>query len=677
MSNKSCCNPVPRPQRISFYAHLLIVSAVFLLACAPPAFASGDAPPWMHALVNAPLPVYDEKTDAVLLYADTNLSVQSADKIKIHVREAYKILRPGGRDYGTVAVFYNSHRKVTSLHGWCIPAKGQDFEVKDKDALDIAMPGIPGSELISDVKDKLLRIPAPDPGNIIGYEYDVEEQPLVLQETWFVQEPIPVREAHFTLQLPPSWEYKASWLNHPEVQPQAGGNQWNWTINDLEGIRLENEMPPIRGIAAQMIVSFFPPGGRLANEFSDWRTMGDWYRNLTRDRRDASSGISQKVAALTAADSNLIDKMRALADFLQHNIRYVAIELGIGGLQPHSASETFANQYGDCKDKATLMSSMLNQIGVDSYYVIINSRRGSVQANTPARVGGFDHAIVAIKLPDSVTDPSLIAVLQHPKLGRLLFFDPTDQLTPFGQIRGHLQSNYGLLVTPDGGALVELPMQPASTNSIDRTAKLTLEPTGRLQGEVKEVRVGDRASNERWTLRTTTNSKDQIKLFEQLLSNSLSTFQITHASIVNLDQKDRPFGFNYSFVSENYAKTAGDLLLVRPRVIGSKSSPLLETKEPRKFAIEFDGPVRDTDTFEIALPPGYQVDDLPPAVDADYPFASYHSKTESREGMVRYTRTFEIKELSVPVSQAADLKSFYRTIATDERNTVVLKASPK
>ena len=108
-------------------------------------------------------------------------------------------------------------------------------------------------------------------------------------------------------------------------------------------------------------------------------------------------------------------------------------------------------------------------------------------------------------------------------------------------------------------------------------------------------------------------------------------------------------------------------------MIGSKSSSLLETKEPRNFSIEFEGPVQDTDTFEISLPPGYEVDDLPPPVDVDFGFASYHSKTDMTGNAIRYNRTFEVKELSVPVSKAEELKKFYRIIASDERNTVVLR----
>jgi len=112
---------------------------------------------------------------------------------------------------------------------------------------------------------------------------------------------------------------------------------------------------------------------------------------------------------------------------------------------------------------------------------------------------------------------------------------------------------------------------------------------------------------------------------------------------------------------------------VRPRVLGSKASGLLETTEPRRYPIEFNGPVLDTDNFEITLPSNYVVDDVPPAVDADFGFASYHSKTEVVGNVLKYHRAFEVKELSVPVSKADQLKKFYRIIASDERNTAVLR----
>src|SRR5438132_973706 len=202
MKDRLFCNPSAQRQASNLRITAVLLGAACLLLGIPRCMA-GDAPQWMHALVNAPLPAHDEKTNAVLLYSERNVTVQSADKIKTVVRRAYKILRPDGRDYGIAVVPFNSpSEKVTGLHGWCIPAQGKDYEVKDREALEISDPKVDGSELISDVKQKLIKIPAADPGNIVGYEYAIEAQPLVLQDMWYFQGESPLREAHYSLQLP-------------------------------------------------------------------------------------------------------------------------------------------------------------------------------------------------------------------------------------------------------------------------------------------------------------------------------------------------------------------------------------------------------------------------------------------------------------------------------------------
>lgn len=648
---------------------LLVLLPAVTLAFGPRAVA-GDAPSWMHAQVSMPLPAHDDKTDAVLLYSEEILNVQPNGKIKTLERRAYRILRPGGKELGTLRIPFDSETRINFIHAWCIPVQGKDYEVKDKEAVETAL-SVENGELMGDIHTKILHIPAADPGNVIGYEIEHDDRPYVLQDTWRFQETVPVREAHYTLQLPPGWEYKSTWLNHSDVTPTSNGGGWQWVVTDVKAIKTEEDMPPWRGIAGQMIVSLFPPGGQHKG-FQNWTEMGNWYLELTRGRRDPSPEIKQKVAALTASAPTLLTKMQILANFTQNDIRYVAIELGIGGHQPHPAADVFTNRYGDCKDKATLLSSMLKEIGVESFYVIINTDRGSITPSTPP-ILGFNHAIVAVQLPATLSDASLVAVMQHPKLGKLLFFDPTDHLTPFGRLAGPLQANYGMLVTPDGGELVELPQLPATTNAIDRIAKLVLDGKGNLQGDVHEVRLGDPATAQRYALRAATKDVDQIKPIETVLANSFATYHITKATVSNLRATGLPFEYNYSIQSENYAKLTGNLLLVRPRVLGTKSSALLETKEPREYPIEFEGPERDTDVFEITVPEGYEVDDLPPPINAEFDFAAYHSKAEVVGHTLRYTRTFEIKELSVPVNKSAELKKFYRIIAGDERNAAVFK----
>jgi len=168
--------------------------------------------------------------------------------------------------------------------------------------MEVSPPKIEGSELIQDVKLKVLNIPAPDPGRIVGYEYEKEEKPYALQDSWDFQREIPVREAHYSLQLPAGWEFKASWLHYPEEKAtQTGANQWQWAVSDLKAIRKEDQMPPMDGVAGRMIVTYFAPGGASQNVFRNWQQMGNWYLSLTSGRLDASPEIKAKVASLTAS----------------------------------------------------------------------------------------------------------------------------------------------------------------------------------------------------------------------------------------------------------------------------------------------------------------------------------------------------------------------------------------
>jgi hypothetical protein len=656
--------------------HQLAVLGAIVFAsaywCVPQAAA--DAPAWMHAAASAPLAHYDEKTKAVLIYAEDMTTVGSDGKIKSVERRAYKILRPEGRGYAVAEAVIGGGTKIGGMRAWCIPAQGKDFEVKDKDAVDRAL-GLEGGDLVSDLKVRFLQIPAGDPGNVVGYEIQYDSRPFVLEDDWEFQREIPVREARYTLQMPAGWEYKAVWANYSKTEPaDLGGNRWQWVVRDVPEVRWERNMPPFSGVVGRMQVAFLGLGAKWTNGFVTWDDMGKWENGLVNGRRDATPEINQKVAEIIRQRSSPAQRMQGIAAFMQRDIRYVAIELGIGGWQPHAAGEVFAHRYGDCKDKATLMSAMLKLSGVDSYYVIINTERGAVTSVTPP-TNLFNHVILAIRLPDDTKVPEFQAIYNDAKLGSLLIFDPTDEKTTIGGLRGELQGNYALLVTPAGGQLIQTPQLPTSYNGLLRSGKLTLDPQGTLRGRIEETRKGDFATYERHYQGAMVSSKDRIKRIEQEVSGSIGMFQITSASITNLDQNAEPFGYNYEFVAPSYAKQVGNLLALRPAVVGRESSDLLETKEPRKFPVNFAGPRHDSDQFEITIPSGYEVDDLPPPVDLEYNFASYHSKTETVGNVLKHTRSLEIKELTVPMSEMEDLRKFYRVIAGDERNTAVLKPS--
>jgi hypothetical protein len=672
MRNPQSCLPVERFTTRAIRRTTAALGALIALAGCAVASAV-TLPPWMQSQVGAPLPEHDAETDAVTLYSETIVTVLPSGRVRRAERVVYRILRAEGARRALIRADFDAQSRITRMHGWSSPAgSGKPYEVTDKDSVESALIGVLNGELMGDLRSKVLRVPAAVPGSTVGYEVEEEIQPYVPMDDWTFQDTIPVREAHYSFELPPGWSYKATWINHPEEPViQAGQARWQWLVKDVKAIKREPQMPPMTAVAGRLVVSFQPPNGHDQG-LQSWSDMGKWYLNLTQGRRSASAAIKQKVAELTASQATTLGKMQALAGFVQTDIRYVAIELGIGGVQPHRAEEIFTHRYGDCKDKVTLLSSMLKEIGVDSHYLIVNSERGAVTDATPVGFE-FDHAILAIQLPQDMQDPTMLATLSHAQLGRLLLFDPTDSYTPLGQLAGQLQGGYGLLVRPDGGELIKIPALPPSASAIQRTAHLDLDANGRLSGEVHEVWLGDPAAAERDTLNSTTQETDRIRSIESLVSGSIATFQLTKATLANRQSTNKPLEWTYSLEVDQYARASGDLVTVRPRVLGSMAHGLLETNEPRRYDIEFEGPRRDTDVFEIKLPEGYVIDDLPPPVDQEHSFATYHSKTDLVGRTLRYARTFEVKSVSVSVAQADELKSLYRVILNDERMQAVLK----
>lgn len=633
------------------------------------------SPDWLKALAREPVPTYPDDVDMVILLDEQVTTVSDNGEIKTRYRMAMRILRPQGHAYGTVAVYFDNETRLTYLKGWSLPRDGKEFEVKEKDAVETALLG---SSLYEDTRHKVLTIPAADPGNIIGYEYEQRQRPYILQDEWSFQKTHPLRRGRYALELPAGWEFDAIWINHPEQEPQqVGKNQWAWQLQDVLAVEPELAMPPWQAVAGRLIVNLYPTGQKLRDKaHRSWQDLGQWSYRLAAGRRESTPGIHQKVVQLTQGSTTTLEKMRALASFVQREVRYVAIEIGIGGWQPHAAADIFSNRYGDCKDKANLLGTMLAEIGVESYNVNIHTRRGVVGPDHPPALT-FNHRILAIRLSPDVPLEGLYAVREHERLGRLLFFDPTDDITPLGQLPTSLQNNFGHVVTEEGGELVQLPLLPPSTSRLLRTAKLKLSDTGSLSGEVQEVRWGVPAVERRadWLGQPEAERK---KVLEQFLGLFLTSgFALQHAEVENLEKLDDSLIVRYGFRAPNYAKLMGNLLLVRPRVLGGKGSDILERKDKpgqvRKYAVELGSPQLHSDMYEIELPGGFTVDEMPPPVEVNYDFASYKSKVEVEGNHLRYQREYVVKDVRVPTERLNELKEFYRRIATDERASVVLK----
>ncbi len=305
---------------------------------------------------------------------------------------------------------------------------------------------------------------------------------------------------------------------------------------------------------------------------------------------------------------------------------------------------------------------MLKEIGVESYYVLIHTRRGVVNPEWPSPLV-FNHAILAIRIPQDAPS-GLGAAVVHPQLGPLLFFDPTDPYIRLGDLPAELQANDGLLVANGGGELVRLPLAPAPLNSMERTARLQLKADGTLEGRAEEIRKGWPAADFRgaWLNASEAERRQGIQSFFGRLP---AASEIDEMSVKELDHPADPV-LAYRFRLPGFARSAAGLVVLRPKIFADWSEEVLENGE-RKQPVEFPGTRLRRESVEITLPEGFSVDELPPLVHADIGIASYSSKTEIDGKVLRYSRQLQINDVTVKTEQLPDLKKFYRQVAAGEK----------
>ena len=635
---------------------------------APVAQAGVPQPPdWVLAAAHAPTPTYPASVKAVILDREETLTVQPDGKALLHERRVVRILRQQGRGFATVVVPIDRDRKLRSLHVWSIAADGHPYTLPDREIAEV------GNEsygiLYEDLHLRVARAPAADPGAVIAYEYERTDRPYVQEHTWKFQDSVPVLHSVFELDLPPDWHsYVAARKDAGLTASQPAPGRYLWQIDNVPAIDLEDVpmTPDFSAMAGRMVVHY--SHDTLPTGDARWTAIGEWYTGLATPRAQATPDLAAKAQSLVAGQTDLTAKLQAIATYMQRNIRYVGIEIGIGGWQPHAAEEIFRNRYGDCKDKVTLLRAMLESVGIHATWVLVDTSRGFVDPQLPSVDG--NHAIAAIELPAGYASPVLESVVTGKNGKRYLIFDPTDEWTPIGQIRPALQGGYGILSEGAESQLIELPRLTPAADRIAHTIHAQLLADGSLEAAVVEQRFGYAADRPRITF-TEGSQQQQHDLLEKTLRRDLSDVSLERVAAQQPAKLDRPLEIDYSFHAPDYARSAGSLLLVRPRILGTDALPL--PREPRTWPVDLGAIQTRIDRTDLTLPPGYVVDELPDAVSLDTDFAAYHSAVTSDGAVLHYTREYTIKQLELNAARYDELRKFSERIAYDEATTAVLK----
>ena len=654
------------------------VAALGMVA-AFPAAAHGKkmqpAPDWAVAAAQIPTPAHVKDAHSVLLSDEYLITVDDQNHAVERERWAVRVLTPEGRSDAHCMVEYDTDAKLNYFHSWTIAVDGHQFQAMDTDFKDMGAAG--DQDMQFSDRFRVVNPPGADPGAVVACETERHLEPYLSSEDWEIQYPFPVVNESLELALPPGGHYSVSWSRYaPEKPTETPDGHLRWEIKNMPALDLENiEARPVwDALAARMTVMW---GDASVNGVpNQWRHIGEWMDQLEAHRTDPTPEITAKAQALVAGTPDFYARLSRITSYIQNNIRYFIVIKGIGGYQAHYAADIFRNGYGDCKDKTTLLIAMLQAIGVQAHYLMVDSDRGVIDPTAPSLYG--NHMITAIELPAGESDPRLMARVKTADGKDLLIFDPTDEETPVGLIRGDLQGAYGELADGAESQVIQMPVLKPDSAALIRKGSFVLDADGALTGDLTYTFSGGDAAGQRGSLKEQ-DAKNVRQSWEQNLGSALPGLSLTGFEFQNPAGLDQPLDLDLKMSVASYARHAGPLLLVRPRVLGSdaRGVPDVMDGKPRTYPIELGHPGVWKDDYDIKLPPGYAVDEAPDPVKVDLPFASYTSSVTAKGDVLHFQREYVVKQVELPAAQAADFRNLEDAIMSDEKGMVVLKKQPE
>ena len=642
------------------FASLAIIGS-FTSVC-----AGDDAPAWLRQAASSATPTYPKDVPAVVLLDENRLTIDDEGKVTTSVFYAVKILTRDGRSLARASEVYETDKgKIKEFRAWLIYPSGNVKKFGKDETADIAFVD---NDIYNEARSRVISArDEAEPGAVFGYEAVTESRDFFNQFQWGFQGRLPVVTSRYAISLPNGWRTDSLTFNSPKVEPSVSGSSWTWELKNLPPIEPEPSSPEVTNLAPRLAVNVFPASNAKVRSlsFASWSDVSRWASELSDPQIELNDAIAGKARELTANAKTELEKIQALGRYAQ-NINYISIQIGIGRFRPHSAIDVFAKSYGDCKDKANLMRAMLKAVGITAYPVIIYSGDPTYVREEWPSPTQFNHCIIAVKVGDETTAPTIIT---HPKLGRLLIFDPTDENTPVGDLPDHEQGSFALIAAGENGSLQKMPITPPEANMLEREADVTLDVQGSITAIIRERSVGQSAVGERRLFRRLARP-DYVKRIESWITRGATGAKISKVEPTD-NQRDGRFALDVEFAVPGYAQSMrGQLLVFKPAVVARRDSlDLMATARRHPLVLESEA---FTETVRVKLPDGFAVDEMPDAAKLETPFGKYSATYEVKDGHLIFTRNLVVQAGMIPAAQYPQVREFFGRIRGVEVAPVVL-----
>lgn len=493
----------------------------------------------------------------------------------------------------------------------------------------------PSLAMYSSARAFYVHFPRLDPGDVVELLYRVEDVTArnafadYFGEVVYMQSSEPIARSEYVLITPKSRQF---FFNKPKVaglvqkvEEKGDAKIWHFTAENVAPLDVEPMMPPMTESLGHVHVS----------TYKNWDDMGRWYWGLVRDQFSADDEIRRRVAEIAKGLTDDKAKVRAVYDFVVQKTRYVALEFGIHGFKPYRCAQIFARGFGDCKDKATLIVTMLKELGIPATIVILRTgMRGDFETE-PASLAPFDHAIAYV--------PSMN-----------IYLDGTAEWTGSSELPAMDRGALALQINEGKPKLVHLPEPTAADSVSSRRMEATVGEGGSAQIDWRVEVTGASASS--WRARYHAKATQKPRLQEDL-SSALPGVEIDSVTSNELEDVEQKVVVRAKGRAPSYARKDGDSWTMpvgaTEHMVRSWAPLSSRRRDMRIFALSTE--VNET---IVKLPQGAKVIGPPRSAEGKSPFGFYKVDVETTGNVVRVTTTVAITKSRISVAEYAAFRTF-------------------
>lgn len=418
-----------------------------------------------------------------------------------------------------------------------------------------------------------------------------------------------------------------------------------WEARDVPRIQTEPNRPPFMDLCEQVRVSTIP----------DWKEIAKWEHALIKEQFEADHDLNVKTNELVRGLSTTHDKIRALSNFVAQDIQYKIVRGGIFGYKPNKAANVLHNEWGDCKDKATLLITMLQVVGIEAHYATIRTRDAGRLIET---------------IPSNQCNHAIVFIPRTADLDQDLWVDGTALEHGIDALPWNDQDVAAMVWGSEGElSFMRTPIEGVESTVSDMRFEVTLSADGDADVRGRWEATGQIAA----TLR---NSFKQPGRRAEQLSRMINRFApgsvLRDFTFSDLEDRDAPVTIEQRFETSNYAVSSGSDLLLRtkqPFRVTAQFAP----GEVRHYDVWIPFRQRQSSTEVYRIPAGYRIRSTPEPVRLTTPWMEFVSTVERGVDTLTVSRELTIKALSIPREEYGRFREFCIAVDEYEQKAVVLR----